>query len=72
MTGAGLRRNTPDSEISTQKGFTGRYNVHVISDCVTSYDLKKMDEMLAYYAAKGCEVKTLKAYKDLGVTDGED
>ena len=45
------------------------YNVHVISDCVTSYDLKKMDEMLAYYSAKGCEVKTLKEYKDFGVTD---
>ena len=35
------------------------YTVHVISDCVTSYDLKKMDEMLAYYQKKGCEVKTL-------------
>lgn len=37
----------------------GGYTVHVISDCVTSYDLKKMDEMLSYYADKGCEVKTL-------------
>ena len=46
------------------------YNVHVISDCVTSYDLKKMDEMLAYYTAKGCEVKTLEEYKDFGITDG--
>ena len=35
------------------------YKVHVISDCVTSYDLKKMDEMLRYYADKGCEVLTL-------------
>ena len=35
------------------------YNVHVISDCVTSYDLKKLDEMFAYYADKGCEVLTL-------------
>ena len=35
------------------------YTVHVISDCVTSYDLKKMDEMLSYYADKCCEVKTL-------------
>ena len=35
------------------------YSVHVISDCVTSYDLKKMDEMLEYYAKKGCDVKTL-------------
>ena len=35
------------------------YTVHVISDCVTSYDLKKVDEMLAYYQKKGCEIKTL-------------
>lgn len=33
------------------------YTVHVFSDCVTSYDLKKIDEMLVYYASKGCEVK---------------
>jgi nicotinamidase-related amidase len=39
------------------------YTVHVISDCVTSYDLKKIDEMLAYYAEKGCEVRTLDEYK---------
>ena len=38
------------------------YTVHVISDCETSYDLKKMPEMLAYYADKGCEVKTLAEY----------
>lgn len=38
------------------------YTVYVISDCVTSYDLKKMDEMLSYYADKGCEVKTLAAF----------
>ena len=38
------------------------YAVHVISDCVTSYDLKKMPEMLSYYAEKGCEVKTLAEY----------
>ncbi len=35
------------------------YAVHVISDCVTSYDLKKIPEMLAYYTDKGCEVKDL-------------
>ena len=39
------------------------YTVHVISDCVTSYDLKKLDEMYAYYANKGCEVRELKDYK---------
>ena len=35
------------------------YTVHVLSDCVTSYDLKKLPEMLSYYAKQGCEVKTL-------------
>lgn len=44
------------------------YAVHVISDCVTSYDLKKMPEMLAYYTDKGCEVKTLAEYMDLNYT----
>ena len=38
------------------------YAVHVISDCVTSYDLKKLPEMLAYYTDKGCEVKNLASY----------
>ena len=40
------------------------YAVHVISDCVTSYDLKKMPEMLAYYRDKGCEVKNLATYRE--------
>lgn len=35
------------------------YEVCVLSDCVTSYDLKKIPEMLEYYASKGCAVKTL-------------
>ena len=39
------------------------FTVHVISDCVTSYDLKKMPEMLAYYTDKGCEVKPLAEYR---------
>lgn len=34
------------------------YTVHVLSDCVTSYDLKKLPEMLSYYAKQGCEVNT--------------
>ena len=41
------------------------YTVHVISDCVTSYDLGKIDEMLAYYEKKGCEVKPLAEYQTL-------
>ena len=40
------------------------YAVHVISDCVTSYDLKKLPEMLTYYADKGCEVRPLEAYRN--------
>ena len=33
------------------------------ADCVTSYDRKKLPEMLDYYASKGCEVKTLEEYR---------
>ena len=39
------------------------FTVHVLSDCITSYDLKKLPEMLAYYENKGCEVKKLIEYK---------
>lgn len=35
------------------------YTVHVLSDCITSYDKKKLPEMLAYYESKGCRVVTL-------------
>jgi nicotinamidase-related amidase len=45
------------------------YTVHVISDCVTGYDLKKMDEMFTYYADKGCDVRTLAEYQRTGVSD---
>ena len=43
----------------TKAGFT----VHVLSDCITSYDQKKLPEMLAYYENKGCEVKKLIEYR---------
>ncbi|MDD2960153.1 MAG: cysteine hydrolase [Lachnospiraceae bacterium] len=33
------------------------YIVHVLSDCITSYDKRKIDEMLQYYASKGCSVE---------------
>lgn len=35
------------------------YTVHVLSDCITSYDKKKLPEMLAYYESKGCTVTPL-------------
>ena len=35
------------------------YIVHVLSDCITSYDKKKLSEMFEYYASKGCTVSKL-------------
>lgn len=35
------------------------YAVHVLSDCITSYDKRKLPEMLDYYAQKGCRVEML-------------
>ena len=35
------------------------YTIHVLSDCITSYDKKKLPEMLAYYESKGCSVAAL-------------
>ena len=35
------------------------YIVHVLKDCITSYDKRKIDEMLRYYESKGCEIITL-------------
>lgn len=36
------------------------YTVHVLSDCITSYDKKKLPELLAYYESKGCSVMELR------------
>jgi len=35
------------------------YEVHVLSDCITSYDKKKIDEMLRYYESKGSKITSL-------------
>lgn len=35
------------------------YIVHVLSDCITSYDKRKINEMLQYYESKGCIVEKL-------------
>jgi len=37
------------------------YAVHVLSDCITSYDKKKIPEMLSYYERNGCRIETLKS-----------
>lgn len=35
------------------------YKVTVLSDCITSYDKRKIDEMLNYYEKNGCEIINL-------------
>ena len=35
------------------------YKVNVLSDCITSYDKKKIDEMLHYYESKGSKIISL-------------
>ncbi len=32
------------------------YGVTVLSDCITSYDKRKLDEMIAYYESKGSKI----------------
>ncbi|MGD9493598.1 MAG: cysteine hydrolase family protein [Bacteroidales bacterium] len=40
------------------------YKVTVISDCITSYDKRKMDEMLHYYEKNGSRIIKLKDLLD--------
>jgi nicotinamidase-related amidase len=40
------------------------YKVTVISDCITSYDKRKIDEMLNYYEKNGSKVVNLNALLD--------
>ena len=35
------------------------YKVTVLSDCITSYDKRKIDEMLNYYEKNGCKIINL-------------
>ena len=35
------------------------YTVHVLKDCITSYDKRKIEEMLRYCESKGCEILSL-------------
>lgn len=35
------------------------YDVNVLSDCITSYDKRKIDEMLQYYESKGSKIISL-------------
>ena len=33
-----------------------KYGVKVLADCVTSYDKRKIDEMMRYYESQGCRI----------------
>ncbi len=35
------------------------YTVRVLSNCITSYDKKKIPEMIEYYGRVGCSIETL-------------
>ena len=39
---------------------TDTYEVTVLSDYITSYDKRKIDEMLRYYESKGCRIACLR------------
>ncbi len=38
------------------------YDVTVLSDCITSYDKKKIGEMMDYYEKKGCRLITVNKF----------
>lgn len=40
------------------------YKVTVLSDCITSYDKRKINEMLHYYESKGCKIICLQDLLD--------
>jgi len=37
----------------------GNFKVNVLSDCITSYDKRKINEMLQYYESKGAKIISL-------------
>lgn len=45
---------------STYNLAKANYKVNVLSDCITSYDKKKIPEMFLYYKSKGCNVISLR------------
>ena len=47
------------------------YGVHVLSDCITSYDKRKIDEMLRYYESKGSNIIRLNDLVPTGKVQGE-
>lgn len=45
---------------STYNLTKANYKVYVLSDCITSYDKKKLPEMFHYYENKGCKLINLR------------
>lgn len=41
------------------------YGVNVLSDCITSYDKRKIDEMLRYYESKGSKIISINDITEL-------
>jgi len=41
-----------------------KYRVFVLSDCITSYDTKKLNEMLLYYESKGSNILSSNTLQD--------
>ena len=41
------------------------YKVNVLSDCITSWDKKRIPEMLEYYVLKGCVITNLQELESL-------
>lgn len=49
---------------STYNLAKANYKVNVLYDCITSYDKKKISDMLEYYESKGCNVISLQELFD--------
>lgn len=45
------------------------YGVNVLSDCITSYDKRKIEEMLTYYKSKGSKIICLNDLSDIGTRE---
>jgi nicotinamidase-related amidase len=48
------------------------YCVSVLSDCITSYDKRKIDEMLRYYESNGCQIIRLQDLSSHPVFEAEE
>ena len=60
-----FKPDTKGAELAPELKVVSNYIfVKTKANTLTSYDLKKMPEMLVYYSDKGCEVRTLEEYRN--------